>query len=140
MLKYSKEQILQLYKTLPDELKEAINAEQTTDIIEETSNKYNLSDAQTTALVNSISEVLMGLLPPDEFQAKLESVGMESNDAKNMRLSINRFVFYPVRQALDALYKTQISVPGAVDQTSPEQKSREREAPKKQDTYRETFD
>ena len=83
MLEYSKEQILELYKSLPKELKNAFDAEETIDALEKVSNDYKLSGKDTDKLVAVVSQVLLGLLSPNEFEKEL---GFEKEMAKKLIL------------------------------------------------------
>jgi len=134
MPQYPKEQILQLYKGLPEDLREALNSDKTMDAIERLSKEYHLSGKQISKLVDLVGQVLMGLLLPDEFQQDLEKkAGLKKDVAKKVALEIQRFVFYPVKQSLSALYQMEITQP------EPEKPPIEKK-PKSKDVYREAVE
>jgi len=136
MAKYPKEKILQLYKSLPEELKDMLGAEETIDTLEELSNKYQLSDDQSAGLVNLVGEVMMGLLTPGEFQESLEALKIKKKDAAEINHTIYRFILYPVRRELNVLYETQMEMPKTADKTEAKTVKRKIETGKA-DRYRE---
>lgn len=135
---YTKDQLWKLYEKLPDELKEAIFSGDTADDI------WNICERNEVNEVSKVAKyagyVLMGVLPPDEFQKTLEvEVGLEKEMAKRVAQEINRFIFYPVKPALEELYKVTITPPPAVPKvvSPPEEKP---PAPPSKDVYREPIE
>lgn len=102
---YTKEQFWQLYEKLPRELKDAIFAEETGENISSICEK-NGTGEKIGDISDSVGAVLVGVLPPEDFQKKLEKdLGIESETAKKVAYEINRFIFYPVKPTLDQLYQ-----------------------------------
>ena len=130
---YTRDQLWQLYEKLPDELREAIFSAETADNIWDVCDRNEIEEVSKVA--KYAGYVLMGVLGPDEFQKTLEGeVGLEEEIAKKVAQEINRFIFYPVKPALEELYKIEIKPPaGALPIKPPEEKP----PTPSEDTYRE---
>ncbi len=138
--KYTPEQFWKLYKKLPQELKDALSAQEIGNDIYEICERNDILDKHKQILV-LVSRVLLGTLPPKEFEEMLKKeLKLTKETIKKVIREINRFVFYPVRSLLEELYEIEItpSLPeksGLVAKTPvPEKKE---SAPPKKDTYRE---
>lgn len=95
-----------LYRTLSADLKQAVISAENADHVFETARRNNLDESQIPHLATLIDSVLLGLLPPDEFQASLEKeLGLEKTLARKISQEINRFIFFPVKQSLAEIYK-----------------------------------
>jgi hypothetical protein len=83
--------------------------------------------------------VLLGDLPPDKFQETLkEEVKIAPFLAEKIAREISDSIFYPVRESLAAIYKTEIALPEKPSaETEPEIPS---EKPKGVDRYREPIE
>lgn len=146
--KLTPEQFWQLYQKLPQELKDALFAEETGDNIEEICQRNEAED-DIDKIVDLVGQVLAGILPPNEFQTALEKeAGLEKDLAKKVAQEINRFIFYPVKPALEQLYKIGAS-PTEKTATKPEIEKLPEESKKieeepsispRKDTYREPFE
>lgn len=111
MPNYPREQLLDLYKSLPKELQTAIfsadNADKMFDICQRNGVK---EDKIISEIAKNSGYVLMGVLPPEELQKVLEKeVSLKKELAKQISWEISRFIFLPLRQYLEALYNTNIS-------------------------------
>lgn len=139
---YTRDQLWKLYEKLPEELKEAIFSAETAD------NIWNVCDRNEVEEVSKVAKyagyVLMGVLPPDEFQKTLEEeVGLEKEIAKKVTQEINRFIFYPVKISLEEIYKVPITPPPAGVTLPPETTAPPEEkptAPPREDVYREPIE
>src|SRR3989344_3816711 len=106
--KYTKEQFWKLYEKLPQELKDALWAEETGNNIEDICQRYEIEE-NIGDIVDLVGQVLVGVLPPEDFQETLEKeLKMERDTAKKVTQEINRFIFYPVRTELEKLYQTKV--------------------------------
>jgi hypothetical protein len=112
MLKnYTPEQFWKLYQKLPQDLKDVLFAEETGNNIYEVC-KRNEAEENLGEIVDLVGQVLLGLLPPTEFQETLEKeLKLERERAKKISQEIYRFIFYPVKSSLEELYKIEIGVP-----------------------------
>ncbi len=146
MLDYPKKQLQELYKNLPKDLQEAGFSKENAKNIHEICAKNGITDEDVIFdVAKNTGYVFLGLLPPNEFSYILEKdLELEKDKAELIASEITRFVFLPVRNSLEALYKMKISPsikPGSA--VSPEASSSFEEdqpragKPKKSDGYRE---
>lgn len=135
---YSREQLWKLYLKLPEELKEMANSPETSDTIEEICKKNEIEEKKEE-ITKYIGYILFGLLPPNEFQEKLEKeLNLDSEKAKKVSREIERFIFYPVKAALEELYKIEIAPPARPTGITPPP---EEKPPKvERDIYREPIE
>jgi len=143
--KYTSEQFWKLYEKLPQELKDALFAEETGNNIYDTC-KRNGIEENLEEVVEYVGQVLVGVLPPDEFQETLEKeMGIEKDLAKKVAQEINRFIFYPVKPLLEELYKTEIAPPAKPTKITPPPEATAPpeeipKAPPREDVYREPIE
>ena len=136
--KYTREEFWKLYEKLPQELKDALFAEETGNNIYETC-KRNGVENNLDQIVEYVGQVLVGVLPPDEFQATLEKeVKLNKDVAKKVAQEINRFIFYPVKSSLEELYKIEIAPPAKPKVVPPPEEKPP--APPAKDIYREPIE
>lgn len=136
MAEYPKEQIWKIYEQLPDELKDAIFSEETAENIASICERNGIEDQRVVSEIARITgHVLMGLILPDEFQEMMEKeLKLKKELAKKVSFNIHRFVFFPVKDSLSALYQMEIVPPGLI---KPEGKALEKKEPREKDVYRE---
>ncbi len=147
---YTREQLWKLYKKLPEELQEAIFSVETADNIYGICERNNVGIEKISSVATYVGNVLVGVLPPEELQETLEKeVKLEKAVAKKVAQEINRFIFYPVRPALEQLYKVGVIPAGEV---TPSEKTLEKPSeqekigeeklptPARKDTYREPIE
>jgi len=136
--KYTSEQFWKLYEKLPQELKDALFAEETGNNIYEVCKRNEIAD-NLEEIVEYVGQVLVGVLPPEEFQKTLEEeLKLEKDLAKKIAQEINRFIFYPVKPCLEELYKIEIAPPAKPKITPPPEEKLP--APPAKDIYRETVE
>jgi len=137
--KYTSEQFWKLYEKLPQELKDALFAEETGDNIYEIC-KRNEVEKNLEAIVDYVGQVLVGVLPLEDFQEILEKeLKLKKSAAKKVAQEINRFIFYPVKPALEQLYKTEIAPPAKPTKVTPPPEEKPTTPPAK-DVYREPIE
>jgi hypothetical protein len=144
---YSREQYLQMYKNLPEELKEVLISEKNDQKIGEIGDRFGISDEQYSVFSKMISYVLMGILPIKTFEKSLKDELEINNDtAQKIAQDAYRFIFFPVINSLKIFYPEMAS-----EQQSEQQQEQEISAPtitrktpssfkkplKSDDTYRE---
>jgi hypothetical protein len=148
---YTREQFWKLYEKLPQELKDALFAEETGNNIHDICERNGILE-KLDQLVEYVGQVLLGVLPLDEFQKTLEKeLELDPEVAKKVYQEIFRFIFYPVKTSLEELYKTEIAPIAGVPvkppvkrvteekpETSPEEKPEKK--PKGMDRYREPIE
>jgi len=134
--KYTSEQFWKLYRKLPEELQGAILAEETGDTILDVCKRYEIMKHHFD-MIEYIGQVLTGVLPLDEFQETIEKeLKLKKEIAKKVAGEIYRFVFYPVKESLEELYKIEIA-PLAKMKVTPTRQEKPPTPPKKEDVYRE---
>jgi len=118
---------------------------ETADALWKIGERYDVMDKRYGEIVKYVSYVLLGLTLPSEFQGILEKeVKLPKNIAKEIARDINRFVFYPVRPALEQLHRMEIEVAAKI--VTPQPSGEEGEQPRKEerasgpDTYRESIE
>ncbi len=137
MAKYPKEQLWELYKELPEELKEAVFSEKTANNIYNSCKRNGLKDEEKISQVSeNVGYVLLGLAAPEEFKKiLLKEVKLKKEKAEKIYREIIRFVFFPLKENLEELYKIKIET-GPESKTAPLAETPEKKS-RKQDTYRE---
>ena len=139
---YLREQLWKLYEKLPEELKEAIFSVETADSIDNICQRNKVTEEKVPEVAKYTGRVLMGLLPPDEFEnALIKEVKLKTEIVKNVAREITRFIFFPVKEVLSQLYKVEIAPParppGVVPPEAKPAEVPEEEKPKREDVYRE---
>jgi hypothetical protein len=115
----TQEEFWKLYQKLPQELRDALFAEETGNSIYEICKRNEVLD-NLDQIVDYVGRVLIGLLPPNEFQDTLEKeLGIETEKAKRITREITRYVFFPVKTSLEGLYKIEVTPAGAVPTIAP---------------------
>ncbi len=149
MPRYTPEQFEQIFQKLPDELQEAIFSMETANAVYNACLSQGMTDERGTKVAELTGQVLMGLVLPEEFQKSLEKEGGIKKDASvNIARELTRFVFFPVKESLRQLHsitevsgstvpQTKKAVPAAA---APVQEAPAPATPKKEDTYRESFE
>ena len=134
---YSKEELWKLYEKITPELKEAIFSEATADTVFNICTRNKIEDERISEVAKYTGRVLLGILPPNDFQGVLEKeVKLEKEVAKRVAQEINRFIFYPVKSSLEELYKIEITPPAKPTKITPPPEEKP-PAPPKEDVYRE---
>jgi len=137
---YTKEELWKLYDKLPEELKEAIFSEGTAENIFNICSRNGIEDERISKVALYVGRVLMGLLPPNEFQETLEKeLKFEKEVAKGIAREVERFIFYPVKADLEKLYKIEIAPPARPTRVTPPPEEKP-PTPPAEDVYREPIE
>lgn len=106
MLKYSKEQLNELYKSLPEELQNALYSEQNGKNIKEICEEKNIKDNKDIFEINKyVGYVLFGLLSPNKLSSLLEKeLKIDKDSAEQINNRINNSIFLPIKDVLEPLY------------------------------------
>lgn len=136
--KYTPEQFWQLFQKLPSDLKDALFAEDTSRAIEDICKRNKISNS-FSQLANIVEQVLIGILPPAEFEEAIrEELKLKKEVAKKIAREIHRFVFFPVKSSLEEIYKIEVAPP-AKPKIAPPKREIPKEKPKV-DIYREPIE
>ena len=142
MTEYNKKQLWGLFNVLPDKLKDAIFSEETAKAIANICATHKITDDKKSEIAKLVGDSLMGLLPPDKLQTAIETeIKIEQSEAEKIALEINRFILYPVKEALGSLYKIEFAPGGKIvkpkiDKSKVIKNKTKKTSPK--DTYRES--
>jgi hypothetical protein len=137
---YSKEQLWKLYEKISPELKEAIFSEETAESIWDICSRNGIEDERISEIARYTGRVLLGILPPVDFQEILEKeLKLEKSVAKKAAQEISRFIFYPVKPLLEELYKIEITPPAKPTGITPPPEEKPT-APPSKDVYRELIE
>jgi len=141
--KYTPEQFWKLYEKLPQELKDALFAEETGNNIYEICERNGISE-NLDQIVEYVGQVLIGVLTLDEFRQTLEKeLELDPEVAKKVYQEIFRFILYPVKANLEELYKIEIApIAGVPAKPTVKRVTEEKpeEKPKGVDRYREPIE
>jgi hypothetical protein len=146
---YTFEQLEEIFQKLPEKLKDKILALETAEEIFDICAKNGIDDLRIPEIARCVGEVLMGLLPPSEFEETLErKVNLEREIALNVAKDIERIIFSSVKNELENLYGIEIATK-VTEKTKevtlpekeiPPQKPEEKPSPPKTDIYREPIE
>ncbi len=138
----------ELYEQLPQELQDAIFSEEAADKLSDICSRNGIKDEDDIwEIAKYTGYVLIGILPPNELAETLKKELKLSDDlSKQVTWEISRFIFLPIKNSLEALYRIEIT-PGIKAEEGltatplPEEKLREKtrttRTTRKKDTYRE---
>lgn len=105
-MKYTQQEIQEKYKTLPEELKNAIFSVESADIIQVVSRKYGLHIDQMGELASETGYVLLGFTKPENYIKNLKDrLQIDSQNAKDIALEINSQIFSKVKDFLKLHYE-----------------------------------
>ncbi len=99
------EKFWKLYKELPKELQEVILSEKTGEEVFDICERYQIQE-RGEEILDFVGLVLIGLLPPEDFQLALEKdLKLSPEIAEKVSREIFRFIFFPVKFSLEKIYK-----------------------------------
>ena len=103
--KISKEQFWTTYKALPKELQDAVFSEETAETIFNACADNGVEDERISKIAGYVGNILLGLLPPEQFQPALElDLNLEPKAAENICQIVYGSILEPVRDQLAELY------------------------------------
>jgi len=143
MKENNQKQLRELFNVLPEELKDAIFSEKTADVIFNICKKHQVKGDKRSKIAKLVGDSLMGLLSPDKLEGVIKAeINVEQAEAEKIALEINRFILYPVKEALHSLYEIEFTPRGKIIKSKIEKsKIVEKEAKdtSNKDTYRESI-
>lgn len=92
-----------VYETLPQELKDAVFAEETGDAIYKTCERNGALD-MVGEITDLVGQVLTGILPQEDFESRLATIGAVKGKAKQIALELHRLVFFPRKTVIEQLH------------------------------------
>jgi len=147
---YTQQQIDKALETLPEELQEAMFSMETVNHLSDIYNKNGITDDRAWQISEYVGYVLMGLVLPQEFEQLLQKeLKLPKKAAQEIAQEINRFVFYPVKPALEQLHSMEVGSASqkkkATSAATPEQQEtaepqEQPQQPQEPDAYREPLE
>ena len=102
---YAREQLLKLYKNLPEELKDAMNSIEETEAIWDICERFGVED-KFDAIQKQVSYILLGLIGLSDLKIFIETeVAKNKQDAEKIYRGVFRFAIYPVKEVIEKTYK-----------------------------------
>ena len=103
-MKYTVEEINEKFKSLPEELQEAITSANTITKLDGISKKYSLMLDQASELGDEVGLFMVGLVKQKDFVKNIaERMGVRLSVAESISRDINAEVFDPIRDSLQKM-------------------------------------
>lgn len=142
---YTQQQLDQALQQLPEELKATLFSVETSEKLADACERYGIYGEKGVLLSKYVGYVLMGFMLPQDFeQALVKDIKLPKKTSQEIAREINRFVFYPVKPALEQLHNMQVGE-GVAQKTEQkaavrQKEEQEPEEPKGEDQYREALE
>lgn len=105
---YTKEELMEIYRGLPEEIKDAMFSPLTTDIFDAIKEKQALTDEQREIMSVYTGFLMMGVLPPEKYVSTLiEKMGIDREKVASIAQIINRDLFNPIKDILKEVHAPQ---------------------------------
>lgn len=105
-MKFTLEQINERKRSVPDDIKLAISSTETSNKIENISNKNNLHIDQMGILSSHIAYLMLGLLNPKDFIEEISrSMKVDYSVSKKIAIEVNEQIFRPIRESLKKIHQ-----------------------------------
>lgn len=102
---YSKEDLLSIYRSLPDDLQNVIFSPETSEFYDVIAKKFTLNATQREVLSHQSSLLLMGITQPQQFVIALtDELKISREQATLIAQELNLNIFNSVKSSLAALY------------------------------------
>jgi len=99
----------ELYVSLPEDLQDASFSEKNAERISSICQRYEVNEEQKSDIIKMVGYVLFGLLPPPQLAEAIEKeLKIKKEIAEKISTEINAFVFFRVKNSLEALYNIKI--------------------------------
>jgi hypothetical protein len=120
---YTDEEFNTIFNELPEDVKEAMTAVDTVNIMMELKTKYNLHIDQLSELSAEVGMLMLGITHPQDFIGKVEaSLRVPHETAKLIATEVNEKIFRPVRESLVQIHNME-EAPLAQENTPKESSS-----------------
>ena len=121
MLKIPRQQVLDRWDTLPDNLKEALSSESNSDIVWQIGALNHLTEEKISMMATIVGDVIFGFLHSEDLAREIqESLNLNSQIANSISHEINRKIFAPIRTDLEKIYSPASERPEIKSPTEPE--------------------
>lgn len=104
-MEYTDEQILEMYKKLPEDLRNAIFSVEMTEAVKKIGEKYQLAIDKIGALGNETGMVMLGVTHSRDFIVNLGNrLNVDKETARKIADEINTQIFSKVRESLKKIH------------------------------------
>ncbi len=105
MANLTPEQLKELYKKLPEDLKDAIFSADSGEALREIAKNKGLAIDKSGELADETGSVMLGLTPPKDFVRNLERrLGVDEKTAREIAAEVNERIFAKVRDSLKKIH------------------------------------
>ncbi len=119
-MQYTTKQLQEKYKSLPEDLKDAIWSTASAEIIQSIGKKYGLNVEQVGKLASETGLVLLGLSHPKDYIKSLSAnITIEIDTARKIAEEVNNGIFSKVKEHLKKLHGIDTGIPQPI---APEKK------------------
>jgi len=101
---YTTDQFWQIYKTLPESVRNALGSAETAENIDDIVTKNGLGSYQSQ-IVDICGQVFLGITLPQDIQEELQKLGIAPEAAKAAAQQLNGLLFYPIKTGLEKLHR-----------------------------------
>ena len=106
MITIIQDQAFQRWDTLPDNLRNALCDETSSDFIWKTCKDEHIPDEKIYSVARIVGYVLMGFLHPDDAAKEIQDVtGVDLRIANSIASAITPRIFTPLRASIDGIYE-----------------------------------
>jgi hypothetical protein len=102
----------ELFKTLPEDLQDALFAPETTEKIEGICARNKIEELEDF-LINGIGDVYLGVLSPNDFFDALKKQLKGKTGIRQIILEINNFLLFPYKDSIEKIYHLQCVPPAS---------------------------
>ncbi len=121
MLQISRQQVLERWDALPENLKEALFSEINANIVWQVGTLNHLSEEKISIMAMMVGDVIFGFLHPDDLAREIqETLNLNPQIANSISHEINRKIFAPLRIDLEKVYSPVNAIPEIKPPTKPE--------------------
>lgn len=120
-MNYTQDQLIESYKKLPEDVKEAMFAVESADKIQTIGKKHKLHIDQVGELGTQTGLVMLGVLPPKDFvKAITDKLNVNQDLARLIAADINTEIFTPIRESLKKIHHLDFSGEVKTPEQSPQ--------------------
>ena len=104
-MEYTRKQLDEKYEELPNDIQEALYADNVVKELKEIEKKYALNREQTISLSAEIGEIMFGTSSPQHFISNIQKeMGISEDSAKTIAAEVNEKIFRPVKESLKTIH------------------------------------
>jgi len=121
MLKIPRQQVLERWDVLPNNLKEALCSDPNSGIVWQIGALNHLPEEKISMMATIVGDVIFGFLHSDDLAREIqESLNLNSQIANSISHEINRKIFAPIKIDLEKIYSPVSAMPFGAAQSRPE--------------------